>query len=375
MSHSKPGPFSKEEEFFIVEEFIKLENKSPTLVKRKFCSKFRQSRSARALQSIHLSSFKSVYEKFKKNGIANLSTNSLHPEHVKGVDKTDPEKVRLIENHFIEFPMHSLSQASIALNIPKSTINKIVHNKLKLKPYKITLSQTLTVLHKEQRLTLCQWLLEQSDETISQIIFRDEKWFQLNQHPNRQNTRYWGVSKPNFTYDVKNQHVSKIMCFVIVVEGKTYLYWHVDDNGKNVKVNSDQYIKSVIEVLDTIPYSKLSKYIWQQDGAPCHTSNKSLAYLKSVFKDRIISRMAKIVIMPEWPAHSPDLNPLDFTFWSQAMQKVWEEKPKNISQLKNVVENFFSSLAPDFANRCVLNIRTRAELCVQEQGGHFEHLM
>ena len=79
--------------------------------------------------------------------------------------------------------------------------------------------------------------------------------------------------------------------------------------------------------------------------------------------------------MPEWPANSPDLNPLDFTFWGQAMAKVWKEKPKTIQELKNVVENFFSSLDSDFIKKCVLNIKKRAELCLQEDGGHFEHLL
>ena len=165
------------------------------------------------------------------------------------------------------------------------------------------------------------------------------------------------------------------MAFVIVVEGQTFLYWHVDSNNKSVSVNSAQYIKSVIEVLDDIPLNKLSNYIWQQDGAPVHTSRYSLGFLKCIFKDRIISRLARIVTMPEWSAHSPDLNPLDFTFWSQAMQKVWEAKPQSIPELKTVVEIFFKNLEPDFVKKCVLNIKKRAALCVKEKGSHFEHLL
>ena len=112
-----------------------------------------------------------------------------------------------------------------------------------------------------------------------------------------------------------------------------------------MSVDSIQYQKSVRKVLEDLDSNKiLSIYIWQQDGAPCHTSKSTMEFLKSLFKDRIISRYSKIVIMPEWPANSPDLNPLDFTFWGQAMAKVWEKKPKTIQELKNVVENFFNSL-------------------------------
>ena len=93
--------------------------------------------------------------------------------------------------------------------------------------------------------------------------------------------------------------------------------------------------------------------------------------LKKIFGNRLISRRAEV----EWPAHSPDLNPLDYTFWGQAMAKVWAEKPKTIDELKAVVENYFASLSEDFVKKCVSNIRKRAELCIQQKGGHFEQLL
>ena len=61
-----------------------------------------------------------------------------------------------------------------------------------------------------------------------------------------------------------------------------------------------------------------------------------------IFKDRIFSRFSKIDGMPEWSAHSPNLNPLDYTFWGQAMTKeVWEVKSQTKQVLKNAVEQFF----------------------------------
>ena len=166
------------------------------------------------------------------------------------------------------------------------------------------------------------------------------------------------------------------MAFVIVVEGQSFLFWHEDpESGKPISVATDQYIKSVKELLANFPQAKLDVYWWQQDGATCHTSNKTIAYLKSVFGDRIISRLAKIVGVPAWPAHSPDLNPLDYSFWGQAMQKVWEVQPTTIEGLKEVVQDFFASMEPDLVKRSVLNIKKRAKLCIKAKGGHFEHQM
>ena len=106
-----------------------------------------------------------------------------------------------------------------------------------------------------------------------------------------------------------------------------------------------------------------------QDGATCHTSKKSREELKKSFGNRIISKFSET----EWPARSPDLNPLDYSFQGMAMKKVWEENPQTINELKLVVENFFQSLPEDLVRRTVSNILKRAELCIQNKGGHFEN--
>ena len=98
MNRSKSSPFSKAEEIFIVEQFAILE--SPIKVKRAFRLKFKNTRSTREITGIHLYSFTRIRDLFMKNGVA----KSSHSQHVRGVDKTDPDKVKRIENHFIQFP-------------------------------------------------------------------------------------------------------------------------------------------------------------------------------------------------------------------------------------------------------------------------------
>ena len=359
--------FTKDEECFILGQFAI--NKSPTAVRRAFVRQFKDTRTTREFQTLKPHHFRRVYDRFQANGIANAPNS----EHERGVDKTDPAKVELIRDHFIQNPMNSIHTASNILNIPEATIRRILR-KIGFFPYKMSLAQVLTEAQKQARLKFCQWLLEQPDEIIFQIIFRDEKWFQLNQHPNRQNVRFWAPSMPDnedILLDIKSQSVKKIMAFVIVVDGQCVLYWH-EEEGKPVPVNTDRYLLAVSEVLSELPLGPLkTRYWWQQDGASCHTSKKSMAKLREIFGERIISRFANVT----WPAHSPDLNPLDFSFWGQAMSKVWEAKPQTINELKVVVENFFSNLSKDYTNKCVFNIKKRAQLCINQNGGHFEHLL
>ena len=109
-----------------------------------------------------------------------------------------------------------------------------------------------------------------------------------------------------------------------------------------------------------------------QDGASCHTAKKVMAELKNVFQNRLISRNSGQIA---WPAHSPDLNPLDYSFWGQSMAEVWKQQPESIEQLCEIVENFASNMSEDQVRKMVSNVRKRAQKCVEVNGDHFEHIM
>ena len=54
----------------------------------------------------------------------------------------------------------------------------------------------------------------------------------------------------------------------------------------------------------------LNTLLWQQDGAPCHVTDHNMRYLDRKFEGRVVSR--RVIRGHDWPARSPDLNPLDF---------------------------------------------------------------
>ena len=365
--------FTNHQEIFIIKEFSK--NPSPQAVKNAFLKEYRKEINPKKISNMKLYQFQRVWDRFNKNGIATISPK-IKPVN-KGKDCTEEEKVTKIENHFVEYPMESINDASKQLDIPYSTIRRILKNNIKMKPYRATLCQTLTEAHKSQRLEFCQWLLEQEEEFVHSIIWGDEKWFHLTQHPNRQNVRYWSVTNPHFIVPSKAQGCSKIMAFVCVVNGIILpIIWHVDENGDPTSVNSARYIKVFREdVLPCLPEDLIDQLWWMQDGAPAHTAKNSMTELKNVFGTRIISRLASKFGGVEWPSHSPDLNPLDFSFWGQAMAKVWKDKPESIEELTNSVEEFFANCDEDIVRKIVANVLKRAKLCVQEKGGHFEHLL
>ena len=67
------------------------------------------------------------------------------------------------------------------------------------------------------------------------------------------------------------------------------------------RLNADGYIALLEEnLLPSVEEMGLgSRWIFQQDGAPCHTAKKTMDWFK-----------ANDVTLMEWPPQSPDLNPI-----------------------------------------------------------------
>ena len=105
-----------------------------------------------------------------------------------------------------------------------------------------------------------------------------------------------------------------------------------------------------------------------QDGAPPPCTNAAKKFL---LEKRVISRGTAV----SWPAHFPDLNPLDFHFWGEAQQQVYCEQPGNIEELIECGKKFAAAYGSSTIRRVAENVVKRARQCVDANGGHFQHLI
>ena len=76
----------------------------------------------------------------------------------------------------------------------------------------------------------------------------------------------------------------------------------------------------------------LDRLWWQQDGATVHVTDVNMRYLDTQFGPRVISRRPIRGI--DWPARSPDLNPLDFCLWGYLKSKVTFKNTFQIQSFK-----------------------------------------
>ena len=78
----------------------------------------------------------------------------------------------------------------------------------------------------------------------------------------------------------------------------------------------------------------------------------------------------------KWPPKSPDLAPNDFWFWGPAQEVVRLRKPTTFEQLKDCLDAHVVAVnARGEPSRAVQSTRKRAQLCLEMNGGHFEHLL
>lgn len=110
---------------------------------------------------------------------------------------------------------------------------------------------------------------------------------------------------------------------------------------------------------------------FQQDGAPRHSSIVVKDVLRQMFRNKWIANGGPV----SWPARSPDLSILDFFVWGHVKQKVYITAPENLENLRNRITEVCRQITPYMLQKARRNLLRRARLCVQNNGGHFEHLL
>jgi inhibitor of nuclear factor kappa-B kinase subunit alpha len=136
-----------------------------------------------------------------------------------------------------------------------------------------------------------------------------------------------------------------------------------------VKVNSAVYCDQLLNtgLLPDIRRLSGDNFIFQQDGAPAHRSQQTVAFLRQTVPD---------FIEPEnWPPNSPDLNPVDYSIWGALQQLVYRTKIRDVLHLKEVLVRCWDEIGQNLINRAIDQWYTRICLVINELGGHIEHLL
>ena len=107
--------------------------------------------------------------------------------------------------------------------------------------------------------------------------------------------------------------------------------------------------------------------LWfMQDGATCHTTLHSVALLREIFPNHLISLRGDIC----WPARSPDLNPWDFFLWDYLKAKIFSQNHETIDNLKDAIRREVALNSPSMLRKARENFEKRLESCMANNGVH-----
>ena len=212
---------------------------------------------------------------------------------------------------------HPQRKIARELGVSQSSVSRLAH-KLKLKAYKRIRVSRRDEKVRSKRKTRCRLLLNRfTAEKVKNIIFTDEKDFTLEVARNRQNDRVYGKQKrdiaPSRLYHETSRFTKKIMVSAGVSwKGKTRIHF-IDT--ERTEVNSESY-KNLLEIGLLPDCRRLypnGDWVFQQDGAPAHTSKTTQEYIDGATPD--------FIRKDEWPPQSPDCNPMDYAVWDSLSQR------------------------------------------------------
>ena len=243
-------------------------------------------------------------------------------------------------------------------NVSVRTIQEICQKRLGMPSRSAAKKPLLTDKMVKKRLAFCRKHKHWKQEDWEDVMFSDESKFDL------YNPRAQRVRRPSLSNRYKQRYV-----VTSVKHSPSVMVWGCFSGKKGrgsifflppkTTMNSDMYISVLREKL--FPFMathRVSKFL--QDGAPCHTSKKSMAVLKE--------REKQFTVM-DWPGNSPDLNPIE-NLWSIMKRRL--KRDHTITSLEKLVEAikrmWISEVPNSLCKRLARSMHKRVRLCIKNGG-------
>jgi hypothetical protein len=216
------------------------------------------------------------------------------------------------------------------------------------------------------RLERCQHILDLiEDGTLPNLVFSDEKKFDIEQSVNRQNDRVWSRdgSVATRTATRRQNPMSVMVWAAVTATGRSPLVFV----PSGVKLNSQRYISDILEAV-LLPWARKhfngSPWSFQQDSAPSHGSNMTQNWIQG--------HIPAFISKNEWPSRSPDLNPLDFSVWAILESRVCRTPHDSLDSLKSKLTREWDLIPQEMLRVSCEAFPRRLEAVIKNKGGHIE---
>jgi transposase len=228
----------------------------------------------------------------------------------------------------------------------------IKQKKPKLSPHHIKARYEFALKHKDW--TVDDWKC---------VIFSDET--KINRLGS--DGRRWAWKKPGS--QLENHHVAGTVKF----GGGSLMIWGcMTYHGVGYMCKIDGHMDAELyrnilagEMLETIKYYRMNRdeIIFQQDNDPKHTSR--------IARQWFVDNSIRVL---EWPAQSPDLNPIEHLWWHLKKRlNDYEEQPKGMLALWERIEKEWNAIQPTVCVGLIESMPRRIAAVLKAKGGYIKY--
>lgn len=285
-------------------------------------------------------------------------------------NENDPRVVAVLAIIHLD-PHVSSRQVEREHGIPRKTFLRIL-KVLRYHAYHITLVQALQVHHMQQRVEFCQWAIQEIDynpDFFNFVLFSDEAIFQSDGQLNRHNCHYWSHENPHWHREVDHQHRWSLMVWCGIVNGYLVGPYFFEAN-----VDQHTYLEllrdRLPELLADVDLETRQRMVFQQDGAAPHFAVIVRQFLYETYAGWI-GRGGPV----NWPANSPDMTSPDFYLWGYLKNVVFQQQPTTRDNMQDRIREACAAIPRQTLLNTIQEFRRRLGLCLQANGGNFEHLL
>ena len=217
--------------------------------------------------------------------------------------------VKAVKGRILRNPVRTIRGIARDMNVHETAVRRAVKFDLGAKSRARRKKHLINNNTKAKRLERSKALLNVMKHAPPVIIFSDEKLFRVDRVSNSRTDRYISSQKPcdvpdNVKFTFKTKHAASLMVLGLVASNGKKCPPIIIQN--NEKINAEVY--NGLLKTHVVPWLqkefKNTPYVFQQDGAPCHTAKRTQEWLEANFQSFWPKNL--------WPPSSPDLNPLDF---------------------------------------------------------------
>jgi transposase len=249
------------------------------------------------------------------------------------------ESLRTTESFFLTSSLPNLSHETI----------RMIRHDLGYHFYQQIVATRLTTTHKEKRILFTQKVL--SGVYNGPIVFTDESLIEMNLELGPE-WRGKGERTPTTFFTRVQKDVRVMVWGGICTDGfKTPL----------LRIDGTETTESYLELLNNAQIIPLlnqhfgpGKFWYQEDNATPHIGASSIL-------QRFVNRI------PDWPALSPDLNPIEM-IWDRLDRQIRGEVFKNADQLFKALENLWNALTEEEIINLTGSFLARCAVVIQHNG-------